>query len=498
MLSMSLNVSQEFIVLNISNILNLCSAVLTWKDYRRSKQKTLFYLSQTWFWFFFQNLVQGLSYLLLDSNLFILYKCLTIPSIYFLIYTSDSLTRYDINPFKMGIFGIYCGGLLSSVFDPTSIELIQFPDGTFTWNSTGWLFYWTVVLIFIQSYMFLHQTIKIYLNVPSTLKIKAFGIMVGGILISIISLVLYILGLNRIFPAITYTTMSIGVILISLIIHNEPKLGETLKIMSKNIETEYYNSLKNKLAETEKKLEERNKQLLQAQKMESMGAMASGMAHDFNNVLQTIRSNTELLFSDSNLNLEQKDMLTDIGEACEIGTNIARQILMHSRKSDETFTSLDINSALNPTIELCKKTFPRNIEFVVNYFTQPLVIKGNRTQLQQLIMNLAINARDVMQKGGKIIITISSIELNSVDCTELPPLKPGLHVQLRFQDTGPGMPSEILNHLFEPFYTTKAEGKGTGLGLFIMYNIVKNHNGFIKCNSEKGKGTEFVIYFPLI
>jgi len=398
----------------------------------------------------------------------------------------------------MGIFGIYCGGLLSCVFDPTSIELIQFPDGTFTWNSNGWLFYWTVVLVFIQSYMFLHQTIKIYLNVPSTLKMKAFGIMVGGVLISIISLVFYILGLNSIFPAITYTTMSMGVILISLIIHNEPKLVVTLKTISDNIETKYYNSLKKKLAETETKLEERNKQLLQAQKMESMGAMASGMAHDFNNVLQTIRSNTELLFSDPNLNSEQKDMLTDIGEACETGTNIARQILMHSRKSDESFKPLDINSELNPTIELCKKTFPRNIEFFVNYFNQPLVIKGNRTQLQQLIMNLAINARDVMQNGGKINIMFSLIELNSIDCTALPPLKPGLHGQIRVQDTGPGMPAEILNHLFEPFYTTKAEGKGTGLGLFIIYNIVKNHNGFIKCNSEKGKGTEFIIYFPLI
>jgi two-component system, cell cycle sensor histidine kinase and response regulator CckA len=249
-----------------------------------------------------------------------------------------------------------------------------------------------------------------------------------------------------------------------------------------------------KRAEEEKaKIEQ---QFFQAQKMESVGRLAGGIAHDFNNMLTVILGYTELI----KLRLKPGDPffaeISEIEKAAGQSRDITRQLLAFSRKE----IILPEPISLNNLIEDVKKTLLRLIGEDIDLKFYPgenlWTINADPSQMQQVLMNFSINARDAMPEGGKLTIETENIHLNDAFCKTHPGFLPGDYVLLGVSDDGVGMDQETMNHLFEPFFTTKEKGKGTGLGLATIYGIIKQNEGFISVYSEPGNGTTFKIYIP--
>ncbi len=239
-------------------------------------------------------------------------------------------------------------------------------------------------------------------------------------------------------------------------------------------------------------------QLQQAQKMEAVGTLAGGIAHDFNNILQAIQGYTDLMLMDKNETDEGYRELQEIKRSARRGSELTRQLLTFSRKVESNLRPLDLNQQIDQISGLLSRTLPKMV-IVEKYLSENLkVINGDPSQIEQIILNIAINARDAMPKGGKLIIETSNVTFSEEFCKRRPDFRPGDYVCLSISDTGHGMDQDTLQHIFEPFYTTKEVGKGTGLGLAMTYGIVKNHGGYIVCKSEPGKGTTFKIYFPAL
>ncbi|MBN2425919.1 MAG: response regulator [Calditrichaceae bacterium] len=242
-----------------------------------------------------------------------------------------------------------------------------------------------------------------------------------------------------------------------------------------------------------KKLEE---QYRQAQKMEAVGRLAGGIAHDFNNILTVINGYTELM----RMRLDEKDpIFTNLGEVKKAGKRaeiLTRQLLAFSRKQVLQPVVLDLNSVIHGLEKMLLRLITENIEMIT--LLEPVVgkIKADPGQIEQVIMNLVINARDAMPKGGKLTIETKNVTYRDPFVWEETRIEPGEYVMLAIRDTGLGMNEETLEHIFEPFFTTKKEGEGTGLGLSMVYGIVKQSDGFIKVDSEPGKGSVFRLYFP--
>ncbi|MBF0528200.1 MAG: response regulator [Deltaproteobacteria bacterium] len=254
---------------------------------------------------------------------------------------------------------------------------------------------------------------------------------------------------------------------------------------------------------TDQKREEEEKQklqdqLFQAKKMESIGTLAGGVAHDFNNLLQAISGYTQLMLLDkTEMNPDYKK-LKEILKAGERAGQLVRQLLLFSRKMSSEKKFIDLTQEIDQAVKLLERTIPKKIQIRCFFCNDLWPINADAVQIEQILLNLGSNAADAMPEGGLFIIETKNVTLDENSFTINLGALPGNYVLLTISDTGHGMNAETLEHLFEPFYTTKDIGKGTGLGLASVYGIVKNHGGYITCSSQLGRGTVFQIYFPVI
>jgi two-component system, cell cycle sensor histidine kinase and response regulator CckA len=245
---------------------------------------------------------------------------------------------------------------------------------------------------------------------------------------------------------------------------------------------------------TERKLLE--DQLRQAQKMEAVGRLAGGVAHDFNNALSVIMGYGQLLQLNTPSEDTTRKHAEQIVKAGQRAATLTRQLLAFSRKQTIQPVILDLNSIVSDTNKMLCRLIGEDIDLTITQEAKLKRVKADRGQIEQILMNLAVNARDAMPSGGELTIATSNCELGPSDVEQHPFIKPGRYILLSFTDTGCGMTKEIKTHIFEPFFTTKEAGKGTGLGLSTVYGIVKQSEGFVLVDSEVNKGTTFRIYLP--
>ena len=240
------------------------------------------------------------------------------------------------------------------------------------------------------------------------------------------------------------------------------------------------------------------KQLHQAQKMEAIGTLASGIAHDFNNILQAVSGYVELLRG--RLESDEKNLryVNEIDNSVGRASDLVEHLLTFSRKVEPELKPVDLNEEVGRTIKILERTIPKMIA-IESYLADDLwAVKADSSQLERVLVNLATNARDAMPDGGRLVIETERIILDEDYCKTHLEFSPGDYVVLRVSDTGHGMEREVLDRIFEPFFTTKDVGQGTGLGMSMIYGIVKAHGGQVNCYSEPGKGTVFNIYFPAL
>jgi len=253
---------------------------------------------------------------------------------------------------------------------------------------------------------------------------------------------------------------------------------------------------------TERKQAEEEKaqleqQFSQMQRLESVGRLAGGVAHDLNNMLTPILGFGELLLENSAGDEEHREQLEEIVKAGRRARDLVRQLLAFSRKQNLEFKNIDLNTLLKDFEKLLRSTVREDIAIRLIPATSLPLIRGDVGQLEQVIMNLVVNAQDAMPDGGELTIETTLVELDESYAAEHVSVIPGLHVMLAVSDTGCGMELKISEHIFEPFFTTKDKEKGTGLGLSTVYGIVKQHGGNIWVYSEPGKGTTFKVYLPV-
>lgn len=241
-----------------------------------------------------------------------------------------------------------------------------------------------------------------------------------------------------------------------------------------------------------KKLEE---DLRQAQKLESLGTLAGGIAHDFNNILQIIQLNNSVL-KKNNLQLEKVAKSVELNDrAIQRGASLVKQLLTFARKADVQFEVVDINEILKDLVKMLSETFPKTISFKLSLDSKLCLLTADSNQLHQVFLNLAINSRDAMPNGGTISISTKTIKGEIIQ-KQFKNVYDGEYVCIVFSDNGSGMDESTSKHIFEPFFTTKEKGKGTGLGLPVVYGIINSHHGFIDFESKPSAGTSFNIYLP--
>jgi len=239
-------------------------------------------------------------------------------------------------------------------------------------------------------------------------------------------------------------------------------------------------------------------QLLQAQKMEAIGTLAGGFAHDFNNKLQVIAGYVDLILFDKDLPETLKQELGIIKQTVDSSAELVEGMMVFSRKTPVNVQAIELNKLVAQIRSMLIRTIPKMIEIDLLLADDLWAIKAAPNQIEQILMNLAVNARDAMPDGGKLTIETNNIVLDEEYCSFDPLVKPGRYVLIEVSDTGTGMNKETASHIFEPFFTTKKEGKGTGLGLAVVYGIVEQHGARIVCDSAPSVGTTFRIYFPAI
>jgi len=239
-------------------------------------------------------------------------------------------------------------------------------------------------------------------------------------------------------------------------------------------------------------------QLIQAQKMEAIGTLAGGIAHDFNNILAAIIGYAEIAKGRT----EQKDLhkfLDNILSACERAKNLVRQILTFSRKAEKDVKAMNMGLLVKEGLKLLRATLPSNIEIHSNNVMKTGTVLADPTQIHQVLMNLCTNAAHAMrERGGTLRVDLENVEIKSENAYRFPDLEPGLFVKLTVSDTGIGMSPDIMSRIFDPFFTTKGLGEGTGLGLSVVYGIVRECGGTVSINSAPGIGSVFTVYIPAV
>ncbi len=239
-------------------------------------------------------------------------------------------------------------------------------------------------------------------------------------------------------------------------------------------------------------------QFFQAQKMEAIGTLAGGFAHDFNNKLQVIAGYVELFSCDKDMPEKLKHDLEIIKQTVDSSADLIKGMMVFSRKTPIELQPIDLNKLVAQTRSMLARSISKLIEIDLLLADDLWAIKAAPNQIDQVLMNLAVNARDAMPNGGRLTIETKNIALDEEYCSLDPLAKPGRYALLTLSDTGTGMNKETASHIFEPFFTTKEEGKGTGLGLAVVYGIVEQHGARIVCDSAQSVGTTFKIYFPAI
>jgi two-component system cell cycle sensor histidine kinase/response regulator CckA len=237
-------------------------------------------------------------------------------------------------------------------------------------------------------------------------------------------------------------------------------------------------------------------QLRHAQKLEAVGQLAAGVAHDFNNIMTIIQGHASLLLAQPGVDADQGESLQEVSLAADRAAKLTQQLLAFSRKQIMQPAVLDLNQVVQRMVKMLQRLLGENIELDCRYSPRLPAVLADASMMEQIVMNLAVNARDAMPEGGRLTIETSAVEIKASAARDNPEVCPGQHVCLSIADTGCGMDATTVSKIFEPFFTTKDVGKGTGLGLAMAYGIVKQHRGWIEVKSEVGRGTVFRIFLP--
>ena len=262
--------------------------------------------------------------------------------------------------------------------------------------------------------------------------------------------------------------------------------------------TRAFDRMRNALQKNEAEKQQLEDQLRQSQKMEALGRLAGGVAHDFNNLLTVIKGHSELI-TDRVAPADPVSMSgQQIRKAADRAATLTRQMLAFSRRQALQPKVLNVNAVVEDIGKLVKRLIPEDIEVIFRPEESLGRVKADASQLEQVLLNLTLNARDAMPRGGKVIIETRNVRVNAELARTLPSVEPGDYVKLAVIDTGTGMDAETKAHIFEPFFTTKEPGKGTGLGLATVYGVVKQTGGFICVDSEIGIGSKFEVYLPRV
>lgn len=239
-------------------------------------------------------------------------------------------------------------------------------------------------------------------------------------------------------------------------------------------------------------------QLRQAQKMEAIGQLAGGIAHDFNNVLTVINGWSGMMLNDPSVSEATREAAKQIYTAGQRASSLTRQLLYFSRKRPIERVSLNLNQTIEEIASMLRRLIGEHINLTLDLAPGLPLIEADISMMEQVLVNLTVNARDAMPQGGRLTLQTRIVELTEAELHGKEDLKPGRHIRLRVQDDGCGIPQEILPRVFEPFFTTKEAGKGTGLGLATVFGIVKQHHGWLEVDSTVNAGTCFTLLFPML
>jgi PAS domain S-box-containing protein len=271
------------------------------------------------------------------------------------------------------------------------------------------------------------------------------------------------------------------------VVRNQKGENERLVIVNRDI---------TERKQAEEELKESEHQLRQAQKMEAVGRLSGGIAHDFNNLLSVIIGYADELDPSCSETDKLRKNAEQIKKAGLRAASLTRQLLAFSRQQVLQPKILELNGVVAELAKMLKRLIGADIELTLTLDPSTGRVKADQSQLDQVIVNLVVNARDAMPDGGKLTIETANVELGERQAARMRYVQPGSYVQLTVADTGTGMSAETIAHIFEPFFTTKEKGKGTGLGLSTVYGIIKQSGGYIWVDSEPGKGASFKIFLP--
>jgi len=248
----------------------------------------------------------------------------------------------------------------------------------------------------------------------------------------------------------------------------------------------------------EESLIQREKNFQGAQKMEAIGTLTGGVAHDFNNLLMVILGCAQLVIRQLKPDDPLQLRLTEIETAGKRAAVLTRQLLAFSRRQHLERRAINLNDIVGETIKLLERIIGADVEVSLKYDPDLSTVFADPAQIEQVVMNLSVNARDAMPEGGQLSIETANVKLDEDYCRQYPYVQPGRYVQVKVSDTGTGMDEETQSRIFEPYFTTKELGKGTGLGLSISYGIIKQHDGHLHVYSKSGHGTTFEAFLPVI
>ncbi len=251
------------------------------------------------------------------------------------------------------------------------------------------------------------------------------------------------------------------------------------------------------IARDESDRRELESQLLHLQKMESVGQLAAGVAHDYNNIMTVVLGNSELLLLNEEFSQEDKDNVREIHKAAERASELTNQLLLFSRRQMVTATRVSPNSLLDGLTGMLSRLIGEDILLISRVDGNLPPIKGDRGMLEQAILNLVLNARDAMPFGGDLLVDAHTVTLSETEALKSAEATAGEFVRISVTDTGTGMSGELRTRIFEPFFTTKEVGRGTGLGLSTVFGISHQHDGWVEVESEEGVGSVFHLYFPV-